>query len=944
MATVSWSVGVHTLPTLAWQAVRLPCLPHASRSNREEANNEMFKRKRISHKSAVAVTAALAVAAAGGAASAASAAEGFGHKRLGDNKVGQQADGSYLTHTNQFVTPVGDVIKEVGRPFGLTLSPDGKTAAALNTGGATTGIVTIFDLVNHKVLQQTGTGKISDGGVLYSPDGKYLWAARPTDLQRFTVNPDGTVGNPVTVALPGVSGRSAVPAGLGWAPNGTDLLVTLSANNTLGVVDTTTNTLVKQIPVGNVPNGVAVIGGKAYVSNQGGRPARPGDRTDDSYGTAVVTNNNSAVPSTGTVSEVDLTSGTQTKTFHVGLQPSALLAVGTNLLVTNSDDDSVTSIDTVKQRVGRTFVANPAPGAKFGAAPNGLAMLDPTHLAVSLGRDNAIAVYNYRNAYSQPSFEGLIPAGSFPTGIAQDPQLHRLVIASEQGVGSVGPVATKDEGIGTVPATGHLGYNFVGTVQTVATPSKAEMARYTRQVFNNNQWAGVAERDQQGHHDARPVAVPRRTGDPSSIKHVFMIVKENRTYDQVLGDDPRGNGDPALAQFGRRVTPNTHALAKTFPLIDNLYSDGTNSAEGHHWLDQAFVNNYMQQMYGNYTRSYQTGDPLSNVKSGWIWENAQAHRKKATNWGEQIKSYTDSAGMRTPNDWQGWLHDSKVLDGSAPGPLKYPLGTYTAKTDIPSLQRITKPNFPNFDLHIPDQYRAAMFDNDFANYVKHGNLPALNLAWIMSDHTSGTKPGGISPEAYVADNDLAVGRMVDTISHSKYWKDSAIFVVEDDSQNGVDHVDGHRAPVEVISPYAKRGAVVHSYYSELNVIRTIEQILGLPPMNQQDMTAEPMYDAFTNKPNPTPYTHLPNEVSLTETNPAVTPTTSAVKAAWAGWAAKQDWSSEDRTNMAQGNRDVWYSSNNFTKPYPGDARVLFPDQVPGSRPAPAPGSGGDTDG
>ncbi len=876
---------------------------------------------------AVAVTAALSIVAAGAAVAG---AEGvYANTSLGHKLIGKQPDGSYLMQTNQFVTPAGDVIQDAGRPFGLALSPDGKTAAALNNGGATTGLVSIFDLANHTVLQHAGSGTKSDGGVLYSPDGKYLWAARPTNLQRFTVNPDGTVGSPVTVALPGVSGRQAVPAGLAWAPDG-NLLVTLDANNTLGVVDTTTNTLVKQIPVGNVPYQVVVIDGKAYVSNLGGRPAQPGDQTDNSYGTPIVTNgNNSAVASTGTVSEVDLDAGAQVKTFPVGLEPSALLAVGKNLLVANTDDDTVTSIDTAKQQLGRTFTANPAPGAPFGAQPNGLTMLDGKHLAVSLGRDNAVAVYSYQDAYAPPSFEGLIPTGSFPTGIAEDAALHRLVVGSEQGVGSLGANGTIGEGTGTNPATGHLGYNFIGTVQAVATPTPKQMAEYTEQVFKNNQWDGLEQRNKAGNGQADAVAVPLRVGDPSTIKHVFLIVKENRTYDQVLGDDSRGNGDPSLAQFGGKITPNIHALARYYPLIDNLYSDGTNSAEGHHWLDQAFVNNYMQQMYGNYTRSYQTGDPLSNVKTGWIWDDALAHGKTVNNWGEQMDTYTDASGHGTTSDsWTKWLHDADVLAGTTPGPLNYPLGTYTAKTDIPSLRSVTKPDFPNFDLNIPDQYRAAMFQNDYAQYVKGNDLPALNLMWIMNDHTNGTSPGGISPEAHVADNDLAVGRIVDTISHSKYWKDSAIFVIEDDSQNGIDHVDGHRNPTLVVSPYAKRGTVVHTYYSQLNVMRTIEQILGIPPMNQEDLAAEPMYDVFTDKPDLTPYTYLPNQISLTETNPQTTPSTSDVEAAWAAWSAKQDWATEDMVNMAQGNRDVWYASNNFTKPYPGDTRVLMPNEVP----------------
>ncbi len=865
----------------------------------------------------------------------ASAAGLFDNTPLGDKLLGPQADGSYLTQTNQFVTPVGDVIKENGRPFGLALSPDGRTAAALNNGGGTTGSVSVFDLVNHTLLQQTGTGTKSDGGVLYSADGTHLWAAQPTRLLRFDVGADGKLSNQVAVALPGVNGRSAVPAGLAWAPDG-KLLVTLDANNTLGVVDTTTNTLTSQIPVGNVPSNVVVVGGKAYVSNLGGRPAQSGDKTDNSYGTPIVTNgNNSAISSTGTVSEVDLTSGTQVKTFKVGLQPNALLAVGDTVVVGNSGDDTVTSIDTAKQQLGRTFSTNPAPGEPFGASPNGLAMLDKNHLAVSLGRDNAVAIYDYANAYTQPSFEGLIPAGSFPSGLAWDDSLNRLVIASEQGIGSLGPNATNNQGVGTNPATGHLGYNFVGTVQTVAAPSPKQMESWTEQVFKNNQWIGLQARNQKGNGKAAPVAVPVRIGDPSTIKHVFLIVKENRTYDQVFGDDPRGNGDPSLAQFGGGVTPNSHALATDFPLIDNLYSDGTNSAEGHHWLDQAFVNNYQQQMYGNYTRSYQTGDPLSNVKTGWIWDDALAHGKSVTNWGEQIDNYTNSLGQGTPANWAGWMHDAQVLDGTATGPLNYPLGTYTAKTDIPSLQEITKPDFPNFDLHIPDQYRAAMFQNDFAELVKNHDLPALNLLWVMSDHTNGTSAGQVTPRAYVADNDLALGRIVDTISHSEYWKDSAIFVIEDDSQNGVDHVDGHRNPTLVISPYAKRGAVVHDYYSQLNLMRTIEQILGLPPMNQEDLAAEPMFDAFTNQPDFTPYTHLPNQISLTETNPAPAQATSSVQAAWAEWSAKQDWQTEDMLNMAQGERDIWYATHNFTTPYPGDTKILLPDEVPGAGAPPA---------
>ena len=922
----------------------------------------MARTKWWSRRTAIAGTAAAAAVTMVGATVAVAA--GATDTPLANKRMGPQADGSYLVQTNQFVRPVGDVIQEHGRPFGLALRPDGQTAAALNNGGGTTGMVSVFDLSKHTVLQQYGTGGKSIGGIVYSPDGDTLWATQPGGLTSFTVASDGTLTNQKTYALPGVNGLKPVPAGLTFAPDGRTLLVTLSADNTLAEFDTTTDTVTRQIPVGNVPNSVVVVGSKAYVSNEGGRPATSSDRTDNSYGTPIVTNNDSAVPSTGTVSEVDLAAGQRTKTFPVGLGPSALLTVGKDVLVTNSDDDSVTSIDTSTQEVGRTFSVNPAPGAPFGASPDGLAMLDPQHLAVSLGRDNAVAVYTYSDAQTEPEFDGLIPAGSYPSGIAFDAALQRLVIASEQGVGSAtGPDGTINEGQGTSPApaavTSHLGYNFVGTVQTVAAPTSQQMQQWTQQVFADNQWNGLAARNQTGGPgQAQPVPVPIRIGDPSTIKHVFLIVKENRTYDQVFGDDPRGNGDPTLAQFGRSITPNSHALATRFPLIDNLYSDGTNSAEGHHWLDQAFVNNYMQQMYGSYTRSYQTGDPMSDVKTGWIWENAQQHGKSVVNYGEQIDRYTDSNGNgTTTNSWDKWMHDANVLAGTEPGPLNYPLGTYTAKTDIPSLAKVTVPDFPNFDLNIPDQYRAALWQKYFAQYNSASDqgpdaVPDLNLIWLMNDHTEGTAPGAPAPVAHVADNDLALGKIVDTISHSRIWKDSAIFVIEDDSQNGVDHVDGHRNPTMVISPWARRGAVVDSYYSQLNLMRTIEQILGLPPMNQQDLTAEPMYDVFTDTPNYAPYSHLPENVSLDQRNPsaaslapaaaasASSPVVGQLQLAWAQWAQQQNWRTEDMVNMAQDNRDIWYAGHDFAVPYPGDSAVLFPWQVPGAGPAPSAGNDG----
>lgn len=428
------------------------------------------------------------------------------------------------------------------------------------------------------------------------------------------------------------------------------------------------------------------------------------------------------------------------------------------------------------------------------------------------------------------------------------------MVGNLKGVGALGDQRMIAEGPGTQPATGKQVYSDVGVVQVLNPPQAADMAAYTSQVFSNNQWNNLESRNQHaGAKLAKPVAVPTRIGDPSPIKHVFLIVRENRTFDQVLGDDARGNGDPTLTQFGKNVTPNTHALASQFPLIDNLYSDGTNSASGHTWLDAGFVNDYLERTYANYVRNYGQPDAMVYPKSGFLWDNAQAHGLNAKVWGEYAEYFTRANGAAATGSWTDWYRDSQILEGKQTGQPHVPVGTFTTKTDVPSLAKILDPDYPNFNTRIPDQYRASMFISDFDAMEKKRMLPNLNMLWLSSNHTNGANAGFPTPAAMQADSDLAVGRIVDKISHSKDWKSSAIFVIEDDSQNGVDHVDGHRNVPLIISPYAKRGAVVHTSLTQVNLTRTIEQILGLPPMNQMDLAAEPMYGAFTNKANLKPY-------------------------------------------------------------------------------------------
>jgi YVTN family beta-propeller protein len=882
------------------------------------------------------------------AAGVAIAAEASRNRPLNSEAVGPQSDGSYLTPVNQFLTPAGSTIRyDAGRLQDTGISPDGRTAVSL-AWHHFSGSFAVFDLVHQRLLQHytppsgTGSGDVSFRGVLWSRDGRTVWVAQSGNPLRFPVSSNRTLGTPTVVALPVVAGRSAIPAGLTWAPSGDKLLVTLNALNTLAVVDAGTGAVDAQIPVGNAPRDVVVVGDRAYVANQGGRRANLRDFVNDSYGTPVVSETTDGRAISGTVSEVDLAAGKAVAAYPTGLQPTSLVAHGTDLLVTDSNDDCVTVIDTVGKKVGQTINVNPAPGQKYGASPNSLTFLDDTHLAVSLGRDNAVAVYAYHGTYRATSFEGLIPTAWYPGTIQWDSTLHRLVVTNLKGVGARGPKSTLDKGPGTRPATGHNTYDETGVISLVPVPTPATMARFTEQVFKNNQWNGLAARNQSGIGKAAPVAVPVHLGDPSTIKHVFLIVKENRTYDQVLGDDPRGNGAHSLAQFGRRVTPNHHALSTQFPLIDNLYGGGTVSADGHNWLTQAFVNDYIEREFGNFIRSYPASgaDPLAYAKSGFLWDDVLRHGLTVRSWGEYANYFEGPHGATPVGIWQQWYRDSQILEGKAKGKLHVPVGYYLSSTDVPSLEKHLDKPFPNFQLQIPDQYRADLFQRDFANYVRSGKLPSLNMMWVMCDHTSGTAPGFPTPAAQVADNDLATGRIIDTISHSKYWKNTVVFVIEDDTQNGVDHTDGHRNVALIATPYAKSG-VVHRYYSQLNMVRTIEQILGLPPMNQLDLAAVPMSDAFTNKPDFAPYDVRPNEIPLdTLSRPAGS--LSGPAKAWAQWAAQQDFRSEDMANMAQLNRDIWYGSNGFARPYPGDTKVLLPNQVPGGNHGPGQQSAADT--
>ncbi len=906
----------------------------------------------------------------------ASAAFG-GFDPFGTNQVGQDVNGAILLPTNQWVSPLGSRILDTqARLTSSTLSPDGVYMAALGWNDFSANL-TIIDVQTGQIVQtvplQTGSGDSTDysagpDGPLFSADGTTLWVPQSTYLLRFSFDPTtGQATQTASIPLCGSALTSAacnpndgpsspsgayLPAGMALSPDGSTLYVALNGANTLGVIDTSTNTLVTQIPVGNAPRQVVLAdnGTVAYVSDEGGRPATGSDFTNLSDGTPIVADRSTGAATTGDVSVVDLTTpttGAETREIPTGLEPTALYQSGSALFVANSNDDSVSVIDEATNTVAQTVNVNPVPGATVGSYPNAITMPDANDVLVSIGRDNAIAEYHYSGLTTPMTFEGLIPTDWYPVQVQADPALNNeIVVTNDRGIGDRGPQATITKGPGTSPATGYNTYDDTGSVTTFGLPTGRQLSAQTRVVFTDNAW-GQIPLINSGSYDSVPSVIPRFTGGRSPIKHVFVIVKENRTYDQVLGDLPEGNGDPADAQFGESVTPNLHALALRFGDFDNFYDEGTLSADGHNWIVQAEANDYVEKEFGAFYRSYpaQGGDALAYQRDGFLWNAAQRAGVSVQDFGEYANFFNlPSTGAPT---WDQWYQDSQILEGKASGPLPVPEDEYQTYSDIPSLNAIIDEAYPKFDLDVPDQYRVDVWLQQFRQAEQTGKLAGLTLMWMPDDHTAGVGTGDPDPVAEVADNDLAVGRIVDTISHSRFWRSTAIFVVEDDPQNGVDHVDGHRSIAEVISPYSNPG-VDDNYYSQINMVRTVEQILGIQPMNQEDHSAEPMYSAFTSHPNFAPYDVIPNEIPLTLGAPGY-PTTyvttdgvrvsdsvpadeRSVYAAWAKWSRLQRFNGRDAlqdfAKPVMLNRLDWYSAHDWKVAYPGDKRILAPDQVP----------------
>jgi len=574
----------------------------------------------------------------------------------------------------------------------------------------------------------------------------------------------------------------------------------------------------------------------------------------------------------------------------VGEHPGAMEVAGDGkrLFVACANTNAVWVVDVAARKAVSQIAVALFPDSPPGATPNALALSpDGRRLAVANADNNAIAIVDV--AAEGGRVEGFIPSGWYPTGVRFSRDGTRLFVLSGKGLASQANPRGPQPGVPAAVPGQYVGAMLTGSLSVVPVPDEAALARYTKRVY---------ELTPRFVSPAKP-ARSSSAAALSRIKHVFYVIRENRTYDQILGDLPTGNGDASLCLFPDEVTPNAHALAREFVLLDNFYVNAEVSYSGHAFSTGAYATDVVQKLwpmnYAGRGGAYLVPDsseggalrnPHGNITaaaSGYIWDACERA-------GVSVRSY-----------------------GEFVFETKEPKSPYAPT--VPGLQGRVCSDYPGWDLAVPDNRRVDVWLREFREYEERGGLPALSILRLGNDHTSGTKAGYPTPRAMIAENDLALGRLVEAISHSRFWKESAVFVLEDDAQNGPDHVDAHRSVALIASPYVRRGAVDSNLYTTCGMLHTIEEILGLAPMSQCDAAATPLAAAFSSTGDSRPFIHRANRVSIDEKN---------LPKAWgAAESARMDFSEADRAPDAALNEVVWRSVRGAEHPMPPPVRAAF---------------------
>jgi DNA-binding beta-propeller fold protein YncE/phospholipase C len=804
---------------------------------------------------------------------------------------GESAVDASLLPSGEVIRPAGETIAYYGRPIDIASFP-AKSLLFVKDRSS----LLVIDAVKFEIRQSIELkGGASINGITVLKDGKVLVSNAQNQLQSFQANDDGLYELKRKVEF----ASSSYPCGVCVNQAESRAFVALSKRNSVAVVDLETFTLVREIEVGVAPFDVALSNDEAklVVSNIGGRRPEEGEATAPSAGTEVVVDAR-GIAATGSVSVIDMQENQLLQSIRVGLQPSVLRVHKSEVLVCNTNQDSLSSIS-LDDFKSREIVVKPDLQYPFGSMPNGLALnLDGSRLFVSLAGNNAVAVFEPLDGSWQ--LRGLIPTAWYPAGCTVAGEY--LYITNTKGFGSRTPRREENKGLNS--------HDHQGVVQRVALEAienKVTLKAWTDQVLQRSTLLGetrvaetVTAKIEAAGGLVKPIPIPKRLGEPSLFKHVIYVIKENRTFDQVFGDMKEARAEPSLCVFPEKFTPNHHALAKRFGILDNYYCNGVLSADGHSWATEGNVTPYLERAFGGFTRSYTFGDdPITYSASGFLWDRILSAGLSFRNYGE-----LDYAKIQDGGDYQ------KVWSRYQAGEKE----VFTQQVGIERLRRYTCPDYPGWNMAIPDVLRVDRFLEEFRQFEEKGGLPNLCLVYLPQDHLG----GGVTSGAHMADNDLALGRLVEAVSKSKYWESTVIFVNEDDPQNGYDHIDGHRSLCLVVSPYSKPG-VNHQFYNQTSVLRTILHIFGLPPLNQKDAASPLMTACFGDvADNRAPFQALPAAIPLNE-KPGAPDKQSAIEKKWREILATVPI---ERTGMKTPvdednlNRFVWHEQMGWTTPYP----------------------------
>ena len=754
--------------------------------------------------------------------------------------------------------PVGDL------PLNIAISPNNKIAAVTNNGQSTQS-VQLIDIEREVIIDSVKISK-SWLGLTFSSDGKYLFASGGNDniIIRYSV-----AGNRLSITDTIVIGKPWPErisiAGIAVDSKNNRLYAVTKENNSLYVIDLKSKKAISQHP----------LGGEGY--------------------TCLISPDNKKVFIScwgcDKILVYDAALEKMTVSIPVGDNPNDMCITrnGRYLFVANANDNSVSVIDTRQFNVIETLNSALYPGSPAGTTTNSVALSgDDRTLFIANADNNSLTVFDVSLPGSSEG-RGFIPTGWYPTcvRIAND----KILISNGKGLSSkanpYGPTPTsraqevvyQSGGTQQKIKVQYIAGLLWGTVQILQIPDEKLLGQYTKKVYENTPYIKTREMISEG-MDGNPI--PRKVGDKSPIRYIFYIIKENRTYDQVLGDMPEGNGDPGLVLFGEKITPNQHALAREFVLLDNFYVNGEVSADGHNWTMGAYATDFLEKTwptsYGSRGGTYpgEGRREIANNKDGFLWDYCQRA-------GVSYRSY------------------GEFVDGNVP--------------NVPVLKDHFCVPFVGWNMSIRDTVRFRWWKNDFDSLVAAAALPSLSTIRMGNDHTEGLNLGKPTPFAHAADNDLAVGLFVDYLSHSPVWNESLVIIVEDDAQNGPDHVDAHRSTAYLAGGFVKQGYVDHTPYTTASLLRTIELILGLPPMSQYDASATPLWRCMNNTAGHPPFNARPANIDLNLKNQVVS--------YWQQKSEKLDFTKEDMANDSEFSEIIWKAVKGLDSPCPPAVRAAF---------------------